>query len=704
LVAVCGGARSIRAAAASSPVLLSEANSTRAVALESVAFLREPFAHTSPVAFGDDRRTRIMLFALNVELYAGEGANAFTAEAEDSAHRIYPLKVEYAGRVRGFESITQLVVRLHDELADVGDVLVRVSLHGRTSNRVRVGIGHTGGGPPDDSGAIPTPAPATLPAPLPLATPDSYTGQASAPDAVRLLEQATFGPTPEEAARARGIGLRAYLDEQFAAAPSSYPTLQLMPLDANQACQGETARVCYRDNYTMYPLQVRFFRNAFYGRDQLRQRVAFALHQILVVSGRDLNEPSWMSPYLQTLDRHAFGNFRQLLFDLTLNPAMGEFLSSAGNTKEKPNENFAREILQLFTVGPDLLNPDGTPQLDAGGNRRPVYNQATITNFARVFTGFGLAVPPPDTQGTLNFADPMILHERHHDTEAKTLLNGATLPAGQTALQDLHAALDNIFQHPNVGPFVSKRLIRHLVTSNPSGAYVERVASVFNNNCAGFYPDSACTGERGDLKAVVRAILLDPEARGDSKTDPNYGRLREPALFIANICRAFNVKGTGPGVNNYVESDGHLEPYATEMGQDVLRPPTVFGYFPADYSVPGVVLKGPEFGILSSTTALKRIGFVTMMVYSGIPRGKTPDTPNGTFIVTATYAPLASNPAQLVGTLDSQLLHGTMSANMREAIVQAVESIPTSNPNYTFLRAQMAVHLILISPQYQVQR
>ncbi|HVF49979.1 MAG TPA: DUF1800 domain-containing protein [Pyrinomonadaceae bacterium] len=704
LLVLCAGTTAAQNADTSAPVLLTEADSIRAVALESVNFLRDPFTHNTHVAFNADRRTRVALFAMNIQLYAGEGANAFTAEAEDGARRVYPLEVEHVGPVPEFGGITQIVVRLHDQMADAGDVLVRVSLRGMSSNRVRLSVGHAGGGLPDDTGAVPTPAPPTSPAPRPQASPNSYTGPASAPDAVRFLEQATFGPTQAQVARVQSIGIRAYLEEQFNAPASGYPTLPLMPLDANLGCQGGDARVCYRDNYTMYPLQIRLFKNAFYKPDQLRQRVAFALHQIFVVSGRELNETSWMSPYLQTLDRHAFGNFRQLLYDITRNPAMGDFLSTAGNTKEKPNENFAREILQLFTVGPDLLHPDGTPKLDAGGNRIPVYNQATITNFARVFTGWGLAVPPPDTQGILNFADPMIAHERHHDTDAKTLLGGATLPPNQTTLQDLNAALDNIFNHPNVGPFIGKRLIRQLVTSNPSAAYVGRVASVFDNNCAGFYADAACPGERGDLRAVVRAILLDPEARGDIKTDPNYGRLREPVQFIAAMCRAFDARGIGAG-GVIVESDGHLEPYATEMGQDVLRPPTVFGYFPAEHIVPGTTLKGPEFGILSSSTALRRIGFTAMMVYgNGIFRGKTIDTPEGTFIWFSSFMPLASDPARVVSALDTLLLHGSMSPNMRDAVTSAVAVIPPTEPNYLLRRTQMAVYLILTSPQYQVQR
>ncbi|HYO62875.1 MAG TPA: DUF1800 family protein, partial [Pyrinomonadaceae bacterium] len=498
-----------QASAQGGPVLITEANSTRAVALESVALLRDPFPVDAPSrVVATDRRTRVTLFAMNVDLYAGEGPNAFVAEAETAARRVHRLTVEAVRPVPGFEGITQLTLRLDDSLRDAGDVLVRVSLRGMTSNRVRLAVGRAGGGPPDDAGSLPTPAPAVPPAPRARLTPDPYTGPASAADTVRFLEQATWGPTQGEVERVRAMGLRAFLDEQFALPASSYPTLPLVHTDVNQNCLTGDRHACLRDNYTMFPLQTRFFRNAFYSPDQLRQRTSFALHQLLVVSGKELNQASYMAAHLQVLDRNAFGNFRQLLFETTLNAAMGDFLNTANNTKERPNENFAREFLQLFTVGPDLLNTDGTPRLDLHGNRIPTYDQRTIVNFTRVFTGWHFAAHPLNSQGVLNFHDPMVAREELHDTGAKTLLNGTVLPAGRTSLQDLNDAIDNAFHHPNTPPFVSKRLIRHLVTSNPSPAYVERVARVFANNCAGFYPDSACAGERGDLKATVRAMLL----------------------------------------------------------------------------------------------------------------------------------------------------------------------------------------------------
>ena len=683
------------------PVLLSEATSTRAIAIDSLTFQRDPFPLTSPVAFSADRRTRVMLFAMNLNLLPGEGANAITAEAEDGNRRRYPLTVEYVGKVPNARHIGgelnlqwlhTVVVRLHDEMGDVGDVLVRIGLHGVSSNRVRIAIGHNGGGPADDRGAVATPAPSTPPEPTPEPTPNTYAGPQSERDTVRFLEQATWGPTPAEIARVKEIGFRAFLDEQFAATPSSYPQLPLVPGGATSDCQNNIPANCIRDNYSMYPLQVRFFQNALYGQDQLRQRVAFALSQILVVSGRDINLPGYMAPYLRLIDRHAFGNYRQLLYDMTLNPAMGRYLDMAGNTKANPNENYAREILQLFSIGLDQLNTDGTPKLDAQGNRIPTYDQATVNAFARVFTGWNLA--PSPSPGVANYVDPMRITSNctvvtaascQHDAGQKVLLNGTVLPPGQTPDQDLNAAIDNIYNHPSVGPFIGKQLIQHLVTSNPSPAYVERVATVFNDN----------RSNPRQLQFVVEAILLDPEGRGDVKNDPNYGHLREPVQYMTNILRAFNAQSADRSKN----SDGYLYPQSVPMDQDVFRAPSVFNYYTPDYQIPGTAILGPEFEILSTATAFRRINFVNTMVYSRI-NVSNPNAPNGTSIDLSGMQALAGNPAQLVNALDTLLMHGTMSEEMRNTILQAI-----STPNMDALaRTRAAIYLILTSSQYQVER
>ncbi|MBA3248644.1 MAG: DUF1800 domain-containing protein, partial [Pyrinomonadaceae bacterium] len=403
-----------------------------------------------------------------------------------------------------------------------------------------------------------------------------------------------------------------------------------------------------------------------------------------------------MTPYLQILDRNAFGNYRQLLQEITLNPAMGEYLDMRRSTAANPNENFAREILQLFSIGVDELNLDGTLRLSAQGERIPTYTQDTVNNFTRVFTGWTFA--PIFAAGVSNYRDPMVPRAgNNHDTGSKTLLNGVVLPAGQNATQDLNAALDNIFNHPNVGPFIGQQLIQHLVTSNPSPAYVERVARAFNNDCDALYPDN-CQNVRGDMKAVIRAILLDPEARGDVKTDPNYGKLREPVQFINNILRA--TSATSDGVIGNRSQRGDLP---GSLDQPVFQPPTVFSYYSPLYEVPGQPgLLGPVFEILSTSTALRRANTVNTLIYSGI--GTNTDTPTGTQLNFSSLEALASNPTQLVDAVNALFLHNTMSAEVRSAITTAVNAIPTSDGQFARKRAQVAVYLVTTSPQFQIER
>ena len=544
--------------------------------------------------------------------------------------------------------------------------------------------------------------------------------QPSAADAIRFLEQSTFGPTPELIARVQQTGFEAFLDEQLAAATSDYPELPFWPQTRPTSCTGE----CQRDNYTYYQLQRHFFTNALYGQDQLRQRVAFALGQILVTSQVDVPLPSWMRGYQQLLYRSAFGNFRQLLYDVTLNPTMGRFLDMLNNRcqtrtppdvnicrnglNSQPNENYAREILQLFSIGTFLLTQDGTRQLDGNGNPIPSYDQKTVEEFARVFTGWILAATLPGPEGiggtVPNYREPMRVRvsggvEDYHDKGPKALLNGLQLPGGQAQAVELGAAIDNIAFHPNVAPFIGKQLIQHLVTSNPSAAYVARIASVFAAN----------SNSPTQLYNVVRAILLDPEARGDfidPVTQPNYGKLREPVQFIANLLRAFNATSDGvlnsltvtvnvPGGSSYSSVIG-----SADMSQDVFNAPSVFSFYPPTARVPGENALGPQFAIFSSLTSLRRANFANRVIFSTIPAAP-PNRPTGTSIDLAPWDPLANNPQQLIEALNQLLLHGAMSAEMRESVRVAVESIPVSNARQ---RVRTALYLIVTSSQYQVQR
>jgi uncharacterized protein (DUF1800 family) len=532
-------------------------------------------------------------------------------------------------------------------------------------------------------------------------------------DTVRFLEQSTFGPTSQSISRVQNIGFEAFLNEQVAAPSLDYPDLPFWPQTRPATCTGD----CQRDNYTLYQLQRHLYSNALFGQDQLRQRMSVGLSEILVTSAVDVPLSSWMRSYQQLLYRSAFGNFRQLLYDVTLHPTMGRFLDMLNSRcqaltppnvnicrnglSSQPNENYAREVLQLFSIGTFVLNQDGTRVLDSNGNPIPTYDQKTVEEFARVFTGWVLApaLPAPVESGATtvpNYRDPMVVHkdsqarEDYHDRGPKTLLNGFQLPGGQSADQELNAAIDNIADHPNVAPFISKQLIQRLVTSNPSAAYVQRIANVFLANRT----------SPTQLFQVARAILLDPEARGPSKsptTEPNYGKLREPVLFITNVLRAFNA--TSDGILNSLNVGGSLIGSA-DMSEDLFNAASVFNFFPPTARVPGENALGPEFAIFSSLTSLRRSNFVYRVIFSTIPAAP-PNRPLGTSIDLASWDSLAANPDQLLDSLNTLLLHGAMSLEMRQTIKTAVASIPASNPR---LRVRTAIYLIATSSQYQVQR
>jgi uncharacterized protein (DUF1800 family) len=368
---------------------------------------------------------------------------------------------------------------------------------------------------------------------------------------------------------------------------------------------------------------------------------------------------------------------------------MGKYLDMANNNKTtngvQPNENYAREVLQLFSIGLVMLNQDGTPILDAAGKPVPSYDQTVVDGFARVFTGWSYPPQPGLTakfNNTPYFLGPMVSFAANHDLTAKQLL-GTTSAAGLSAPADLANALHNIFLHPNVAPFISQQLIQKLVTGSPTPGFVGRIAAVFNNNGAGV---------RGDMKAVVRAILNDPEARGDLKIDPAYGKLREPALYLLNILRGIGGQTDGT----------YLERVGNSLLQPVFYSPTVFNYYSPDYVVPDTNALGPEFTIHNTSTALSRINTANSIIFSTII---APDATvigaTGTSLDLSSLQALAANPSQLVAKLNSLLLHGTMSSRMGSAIAAAVNVIPASD---TLNRARTAAYLVVTSSQYQIQR
>jgi uncharacterized protein (DUF1800 family) len=509
-------------------------------------------------------------------------------------------------------------------------------------------------------------------------------------DAVRLLEQSTFGPNDVLISHVLQVGTQAFLDEQYAAPKSLYPVLKHVPAGQQVTfCPTDPDPQCGRDYYSLFLLQNAFFTNALNGADQLRQRVAFALGQILVTSGLTVNAAYGMSQYQQIFLDNAFGNYEQILTRVTLSPVMGEYLNMVNNDKPtnsvQPNENYARELLQLFSLGVWQLNHDGTRKLDASGAPIPTYGQDEIEGFAHVFTGWTYPVlpgVPARTHNPKNYLGDMVPVDSNHDKGAKLLLNGVTLPAGRNIQADLTAAIHNVFMHPNVGPFIGKQLIQKLVGGDPTPQYVNRVAAVFDNNGQGV---------RGDMKAVVNAILTDTEARGYATIAAAYGKLREPVLFIAAAAR---MVGT--------QSDGvYLAQQTGQLGQNLFYPASVFNYYPPTYLMPDTANVAPEFAIQNSSTAINRYNFANTFSFGTIAPLATLPGAIGTMPNWSTLTALAGDPNGLLDVLSAMMMHGTMSAEMRAAIVPAINAIPATNP---LSRAKTAFYLVVTAADYQVER
>jgi uncharacterized protein (DUF1800 family) len=430
----------------------------------------------------------------------------------------------------------------------------------------------------------PPPAPPALPA-----------GPPTQEDAARFLLQATYGPRSGEVEALQQKGFARWLDEQIA-----------LPAVSHLAAYDELVR----GGEEAQPRLVResFFSQAVEGPDALRQRVAFALSELFVVSAVDAevrNNPEGLAAYFDLLSQHAFGNFRELLEAVTLSPTMGVYLDMAASSKAiperglNPNENYAREILQLFSIGLYELHPDGTLRLDAENQPIPTYDQEMVKAFARAFTGWTLggqnqSDPRRFFRPQRNYRIPMAAWESFHDTAEKRLLGGTVVPAGQSAQADLEQALDSVFRHPNTGPFFCRFLIQRLVTGNPSPGYVYRCGQAFANNGSGV---------RGDLGAVLRAVLLDYEARAATlAARPDAGHLREPVVRLVGLLRVLDARPR----NGRWRFFGQLDRPGMSTGQTPLRAPTVFNFFEPGYALPGEIatagLASPEFQITTETT------------------------------------------------------------------------------------------------------
>ena len=567
---------------------------------------------------------------------------------------------------------------------------------------VLVACGGGGGGGASEAAAPATgPAPATAPvAGTPSPAPSEGDVTVSATDAARFLAQATSGPTATDIAHLSEVGYAAWLNAQFA-----------LPSRSHRAFLNALAA----DGTTLAPVHFResWWGQAIAGDDQLRQRVAFALSEIFVVSFADpalAIRPRGMAAYYDVLGAHAFGNYRDLLEAVATHPMMGVYLSMLRNRKEdaatgrQADQNFAREVMQLFSIGLHELNRDGTLQ---GGVPTDTYTTADVEGLAKVFTGWSWYAganltdrtdrrfegldPHPDREWR-----PMQAYAKFHSTSEKTFL-GTTIPAGTgTAEADMKLALDRLFSHPNVGPFFGRQLIQRLVTSNPSPGYVGRVASAFDDNGGGV---------RGDLKAVVRAVLLDPEARASQPSNAAFGKPREPVLRLAHFMRAFTARSAS---GRFIGIDASETNSALQ--QQPLSAPSVFNFFRPNYAPPnsaaaGAGLVAPEWQIANEVTLANYANYMRAWLVPLPTRDVQQD-------YTAEMA-LAHDPGALVDRLNLLLMSGQMSAAQRQLFLGAVNGRSLPEPtdgNAAQVNAArrdrvcIAILLTMASPDYVIQK
>ena len=555
----------------------------------------------------------------------------------------------------------------------------------------------------------------------------------SATDAARLLTQATFGPTKAEIDGLTGGSIDKWITDQMALPFTSHRTA----IVADRTAFGGSPSVTNWNAIHLPNRQNAWFKTVLTAPDQLRQRVAFALSQLLVVSDVALGEDSHSEPlaaYYDMLGNGAFGNFRALIENVTLSPMMGLYISSLRNSKATfdsngvtittPDENYAREVMHLFTIGLNQLQPDGTLVLGSDGLPVPTYNQITITQMAKVFTGWSY----PSTNvnafrtSSTNYFSPMQNYASNHDTTLKDIspVSVTPIPAGQTGQQDLTVALDALFTHANTAPFVARSLIQRLVTSNPSPAYIYRVAQKFADNGSGV---------RGDLGAVVRAILTDYEARSPAVVaTQSFGKLKEPLLRVTQVMRSLvaapasgrysgyrnTVNGTpvdsttaNPGVQSAVgaiSASYRIDSVQSFTAEAALRSPTVFNFYHPDYVLPGPVaaagLVVPEFEITDDNFAINVPNFLRTISLTNVP---TTTAAPYTMALDLTYEQtLVATPSALLDHLNLLLCAGNMTAATKTRITTALAALPAATT--TRERAQTAVLLTLTSPSSAVQK
>jgi len=549
-------------------------------------------------------------------------------------------------------------------------------------------------------------------------------------DASRFLAQASFGATYPVIQDVAQSGYASWIEAQIQTPPTYLrPTLEDY-IEYRATIEPEEADEDFPASFVDF--RIVWFHSAMTAPDQLRQRVGLAFSEIMVVSDVPdelMDSGIGLTDYYDMLVRNSLGNFRDLLMDVTLHPVMGFYLSHFNNPRSDsaknihPDENYAREIMQLFSIGLYELNIDGTPKLDANGARIPTYDNDDIKQYAKIFTGLGAGgvkffeddefeegeLPSFgfDFEGSAHDV-PMIMNEEMHEPGPKYLLRGEVIPAGQSGMKDIEDAIDNLFNHPNVGPFIGRRLIQRMVTSNPTPEYIRRVAEVFNNNGQ---------GQRGDIAAVVKAILMDPEARACDNRIGNERRamLREPLVRYMHFCRAMDIHPNDD--YPYFINPGLKFDAAT--GQIPLSSNTVFNFFLPDYQPNGIIsdldLFAPEFQIHNSTTAVGYINevndwtfFQTPVTFyePPLPGEEIEDEPEfeeddpyerTAYIPMEDLLDLAETPAQLMDRLDLLFTHGQLSTESRTIILDAINQLDEAEE-----RVQMGLYLIFISPDYNI--
>lgn len=500
-----------------------------------------------------------------------------------------------------------------------------------------------------------------------------------------LLYRATYGPKPDSYQQLANLGYVAWLDQQFSMVPSLHlPRLKQYELEPGKDSYNQSDRVAVWWDLSL---------NA---PDQLRQRVAFALSEIFVISryGTSLNgRPQEMADYYDMLITHAFGNYRDLIEAVTRHAAMGDYLSMMANQKADPernrypDENYAREVMQLFSIGLYELNQDGSGKVDSQGQQIPTYSQDDIENLARVFTGWHIAEKNQPNWGSKdgNWFVPMIAYPERHD-DAEKVVMGEVFAQGQTPEQDMAQAMDMLLNHPNTAPFISKHLIQRLVTSNPSPAYVARVSGLFADNG---------NGVRGDLKAVIRGILTDSEALNGGERTPV--KMKEPLIAMTNFFRAFEAKSADPS-GRFYNSINTFGAY----GQSPLGSPSVFNFFSPNYAPIGEIADAndvaPEFEILSWNNFI----LTNNQLWSALGRtnyeGET--NPNRIVINTAPLEAIANDHQALIDEIERRLLSQRMSESLRVIVLESLESLRDTQQS---LKVRNALYIVVTSQEFHIE-